>query len=58
MADRRGALGLTIVKLMLIDLNNSASGARIVTFIAVGALMLVLGYVAPLPPKRPAEVRP
>ncbi len=46
-----GLLGLTVVKLLLIDLNNTGGGARIVAFIAVGVLMLVVGYLAPLPPK-------
>ena len=48
-------LGLTVVKLLVVDLNSSGSGARIVAFIGVGALMLVLGYLAPLPPRRTAE---
>jgi uncharacterized membrane protein len=48
-------LGLTVVKLLLVDLNSSGSGARIVAFIGVGALMLVLGYLAPLPPRRTSE---
>ncbi len=47
-----GLLGLTVVKLLLVDLNNSGGGARIVAFMGVGALMLVLGYLAPLPPRR------
>ncbi|GAA3722544.1 DUF2339 domain-containing protein [Sphingomonas cynarae] len=44
-------LGLTVVKLLLIDMNGSGGGARIVAFIVVGLLMLVVGYLAPLPPK-------
>lgn len=46
-----GLLGLTVVKLLLIDLNNVGGGARIVAFIGVGVLMLVVGYLAPLPPR-------
>ena len=45
-----GLLGLTLVKLFLIDLSNAGGTERIVVFIAVGALMLVVGYLAPLPP--------
>ena len=48
-------LGLTVVKLLLIDLNAAHGGARIVAFIAVGVLMLVVGYAAPLPPKAKDE---
>lgn len=50
-----GLLGLTVVKLLIVDLNNSGGGARIVAFIGVGALMLVLGYLAPLPSRRTGE---
>lgn len=46
-----GLLALTVVKLLLVDLNNAGSGARIVAFIVVGLLMLAVGYLAPLPPK-------
>jgi len=46
-------LGATVVKLLLVDLNNADGAARVVVFIAVGGLMLVVGYVAPLPPRRP-----
>lgn len=46
-----GLLGLTVVKLLLVDLNNAGGGARIVAFIVVGLLMLAVGYLAPLPPR-------
>lgn len=45
-----GLLGLTLAKLFLIDLSNAGGTERIVAFIAVGVLMLVVGYLAPLPP--------
>lgn len=45
-----GLLGLTVLKLLLIDLSNRGGGERIVTFIGVGVLMLVIGYFSPLPP--------
>jgi uncharacterized membrane protein len=44
-----GLLGITVAKLFLVDLSNSGGGERIISFIAVGGLMLVLGYFAPLP---------
>jgi uncharacterized membrane protein len=47
-------LGLTVLKLLLIDLSNRGGGERIVTFIGVGVLMLVIGYFAPLPPAKAA----
>lgn len=46
-----GLLGLVVVKLFIIDLGGSGTVARIVSFIAVGVLMLLIGYVSPLPPR-------
>lgn len=46
-----GLLGLTVAKLLLVDLGNAGGAERVVTFIAVGALMLLIGYLAPLPPR-------
>ena len=43
-------LGLTVAKLFLVDLSNRGGSERIIAFIAVGALMLVVGYFAPIPP--------
>jgi uncharacterized membrane protein len=48
-------LGLTVAKLFLIDLSNRGGSERIVAFIAVGALMLVVGYFAPIPPSAVTE---
>jgi uncharacterized membrane protein len=45
-----GLLGLTVLKLFIIDLSNRGGSERIFVFIAVGVLMLVVGYFAPLPP--------
>ena len=42
-------LAVVVVKLLVIDLSGSGTVTRIVSFIGVGALMLVIGYVAPLP---------
>ena len=36
-------------KLLLVDLSGTGTVTRIVSFIGVGVLMLVIGYVAPLP---------
>ena len=46
-----GLLAAVVLKLLLVDLSGSGTVARIVSFIGVGALMLVIGYVAPLPAK-------
>jgi uncharacterized membrane protein len=48
-----GALMLVVVaKLFLIDLSSIGTVARIASFLSVGVLLLVTGYLAPLPPKR------
>ncbi len=50
-----GLLGLTVLKLFVIDLSNRGGSERIVVFIAVGLLMLVVGWFAPLPPTQRAK---
>ena len=42
-------LAAVVLKLLLVDMSGSGTVPRIVSFIGVGALMLVIGYVAPLP---------
>jgi uncharacterized membrane protein len=43
-------LAAVIVKLFAIDLAALSGLTRVVAFLGVGALLLVIGYVAPLPP--------
>jgi uncharacterized membrane protein len=50
-----GLLALTVLKLFVIDLSNSGGSQRIIVFIAVGLLMLVVGWLAPLPPSQRAR---
>jgi uncharacterized membrane protein len=45
-------LGLTVLKLFLIDLSKLSTGTKIATFLVVGALLLVVGYLSPVPPAR------
>jgi uncharacterized membrane protein len=47
-------LGVTVLKLLVVDLSNAGGTERIVAFVGVGALMLVVGYLAPLPPQAAA----
>jgi uncharacterized membrane protein len=42
-------LAAVVAKLALVDLSATGTVTRIVSFIGVGVLMLVIGYVAPLP---------
>ena len=50
-----GLLAAVVIKLFIIDLVDSGTITRIVSFITVGILMLVIGYVSPLPPKQVPE---
>jgi uncharacterized membrane protein len=47
-----GFMALVVVKLFLIDLGNTGTVERIVSFIGIGALLLVVGYFAPAPPRQ------
>lgn len=46
-----GLLGVVVVKLLLVDMSSAEGWQRIVAFLAVGVLMLLVGYLVPLPPK-------
>lgn len=46
---------VVIFKLFFVELSNSDSIERIVSFIVVGLLLLLVGWFAPIPPKQKAE---
>ena len=46
---------IVVAKLFLVDLSNVGTVARITSFLSVGGLLLITGYLAPLPPRREAE---
>lgn len=48
-----GLLGVVVVKLFTVDLGQLSTLSRIGTFLAVGAMLLVLGFFSPVPPARP-----
>ena len=48
---------VVVLKLFLVDLSQAEALVRIVAFIAVGAIGLLIGYRAPLPPRRAEAVR-
>jgi uncharacterized membrane protein len=50
-------LGAVVLKLLFVDLSASGTVMRIVSFIGAGVLMLVIGYVAPLPSKGAAHAK-
>ena len=48
-------LALVVGKLFLVDLSQAEALVRIGAFLAVGAIMLLIGYRAPLPPAHDSE---
>ena len=48
-------MSVVVVKLFLVDLGNTATIARVVSFLGVGVLLLVVGYFAPVPPRASTE---
>jgi uncharacterized membrane protein len=47
-----GLLGVVVIKLFLVDLSRVGTVERIVSFLGVGVLMLLIGYLSPAPPAR------
>jgi uncharacterized membrane protein len=45
-----GLLGAVVLKLFIVDLSGQGTIERIVSFVGVGALILLIGYLAPVPP--------
>lgn len=45
-------IAVVVLKLFLVELAATGSLERIVSFVVVGLLLLLVGYFAPLPPKR------
>ncbi|TAN48889.1 MAG: DUF2339 domain-containing protein [Betaproteobacteria bacterium] len=48
-------LAVVVVKLFLLDLQKIGGIERIVSFLGVGVLLLVIGYLAPVPPRKEAQ---
>lgn len=48
-------LGAVVVKLFLVDLADIGTIARIISFIVVGLLILLIGYLSPMPPIQKEE---
>jgi len=46
---------IVVAKLFLLDLSGQGTIERIISFIVVGALLLVVGYFSPVPPAEKAE---
>ncbi len=50
-------LAAVVVKLFFVDLSGQGTIERIVSFVGVGVLILVIGYLAPVPPAAPQPTR-
>ena len=50
-----GLMGVVVVKLFVVDLSGIGTVERIVSFIGVGVLMLLVGYLSPVPPREVAQ---
>jgi uncharacterized membrane protein len=46
-----GLLASVVLKLFLVDLSNTGTVARIISFVGVGVLLLIIGYFSPVPPR-------
>lgn len=51
-----GLLGVVVAKLFLVDMANTGTVARIVSFVGAGLLLLAVGYFSPLPPAKEKRV--
>ena len=49
-------MAIVVVKLFLVELDNTGTFARVVSFLGVGVLLLIVGYFAPVPPRLDSEV--
>lgn len=46
-----GLMALVVFKLFTVDLSKTGTLERIISFVAVGILLLIIGYFSPVPPK-------
>lgn len=44
-------MGVVVVKLFIVELDNAGTVGRVVSFLGVGVLLLIVGYFAPVPPR-------
>ncbi len=51
-----GLLGVVVLKLVLVDLSQTGAILRVISFLVAGSLILLIGYLAPLPPEHEQEL--
>ena len=47
-----GLLGVVVLKLVVVDLSQTEAIWRVLSFLTAGSLILLIGYLAPLPPEQ------
>jgi uncharacterized membrane protein len=52
-----GLMIIVVLKLFVIDLGNTGTVARIISFLGVGVMLLVVGYFSPVPPRQSDTVK-
>jgi uncharacterized membrane protein len=50
-------MAVVVVKLFLVELDNTGTLGRVISFLGVGLLLLVVGYFAPVPPRAELDKR-
>lgn len=48
-------MAVVVLKLFLVELDNTGTVGRVVSFLGVGVLLLIVGYYAPAPPRAERE---
>ena len=48
-------MGIVVLKLFFVDLANTDTLERVISFVSVGLLMVLVGYFAPVPPRVESE---
>lgn len=51
-----GLLGVVVLKLVLVDLSQTEAIWRVLSFLVAGSLILLIGYLAPLPPDEAKKI--
>jgi len=49
-------LAAVVAKLFLVDLGSLSGLSRVIAFLGAGVLLLIIGFVSPLPPAAPEEI--
>jgi len=48
-------MAVVVIKLFIVELGNTGTVTRIISFLGVGIFLLIVGYLAPAPPRDPGQ---